>query len=129
MGRSMLFAAFFQILKLTADSLIRATAGSKLDYKENFRNVVQTIQRSLWLSEMRNSKYKAKRLGLNFHDSFSLYVHGGRDLKEGQIATMWRLNLTNIHQMLDDHQPDSACEWELVKTTGKGPGRISHHTV
>jgi len=61
---------------------------------------------------------------------FSLYVHGGRDLKEGSIATMWRLNLSNIHsQMADDGSADGASEWELVPTTGKGPGRISHHTV
>ena len=60
---------------------------------------------------------------------YSLYVHGGRDLKEGSIATMWRLNLTSIHQMLEeDVAGDAGTEWELVHTTGRGPGRISHHT-
>ena len=66
------------------------------------------------------------------HDSltqFSLYVHGGRDLKEGSIASMWRLNLTSIHQIMEDDVQDQMSEWELVQTTGRGPGKISHHTV
>ena len=42
---------------------------------------------------------------------------------------MWRLNLTSIHQMLEeDVAGDAGTEWELVHTTGRGPGRISHHT-
>lgn len=31
-----------------------------------------------------------------------LYVHGGRDLKEGSIASMWRLNLSSIHSLMED---------------------------
>lgn len=46
----------------------------------------------------------------------SLYVHGGRDLKEGSIETMWRLNLTTIHQMMEDEGLDVECEWEQVNT-------------
>ena len=42
---------------------------------------------------------------------------------------MWRLNLTSIHQMIEDENPEARCEWELVKTTGRGPGKISHHTA
>jgi len=61
--------------------------------------------------------------------AFSLYVHGGRDLKEGSIASMWRLNLTGIHALLDDDNSGQPVEWELVNTSGRGPGRISHHTV
>lgn len=30
---------------------------------------------------------------------------------------------------MDDEGPDGVSEWELVQTTGRGPGRISHHTV
>lgn len=56
-------------------------------------------------------------------------MHGGRDLKEGSISTMWRLNLSNIHAMLEDEGTDFINEWELVNTSGKGPGKISHHTV
>jgi len=25
-----------------------------------------------------------------------MYIHGGRDLKEGPISTLWRLNLTAV---------------------------------
>jgi len=25
-----------------------------------------------------------------------MYIHGGRDLKEGSISTMWRINLTSV---------------------------------
>ena len=57
-------------------------------------------------------------------------MHGGRDLKEGSIASMWRLNLSSIHSLMeDDGNFNQIAEWELVQTTGRGPGRISHHTV
>lgn len=59
----------------------------------------------------------------------SLYVHGGRDLKEGSIATMWRLNLSGIHALLQEDTSGQPVEWEQVQTTGRGPGRISHHTA
>lgn len=49
-------------------------------------------------------------------------------MKEGSISTMWRLNISNIHQMLEQDSHDEGCEWELVETMGRGPGRISHHT-
>ena len=45
---------------------------------------------------------------------YSLYVHGGRDLKEGSIASMWRLSLSGIHSILEDDMSDSVGEWELV---------------
>jgi len=28
-----------------------------------------------------------------------MYIHGGRDLKEGNIQSMWRVNLTAIQQL------------------------------
>lgn len=56
-------------------------------------------------------------------------MHGGRDLKEGSIASMWRLNLTKIHQMMEEDNNEANFEWEQVHTTGRGPGRISHHTA
>ena len=56
-------------------------------------------------------------------------MHGGRDLKEGQIASMWRLNLSTVHAMAEDDGHNIPMEWELVNTSGHGPGRISHHTV
>ena len=42
------------------------------------------------------------RLNLTGFYFISLYVHGGRDLKEGSIASMWRLNLTKIHKMMEE---------------------------
>ena len=62
---------------------------------------------------------------LNFVLS-SLYIHGGRDLKEGSIDTMWRVSLTGIHALKSD--PFYPVEWECVQTHGKSPGKISHHT-
>ena len=42
---------------------------------------------------------------------------------------MWRLNLSSIHSMLADDGAVTSNEWEIVQTSGKGPGRISHHTA
>lgn len=44
----------------------------------------------------------------------SLYVHGGRDLKEGSIASMWRLNLSRIHQTMEEENNEINFEWEQV---------------
>lgn len=54
-----------------------------------------------------------------------LYIHGGRDLKEGAHSSMWRLNLTEVRQLEQD--PSRPVSWEPVNFTGKGPGKISHH--
>jgi len=54
-----------------------------------------------------------------------LYIHGGRDLKEGPVQTMWRLNLTETLAMEND--ASLQCCWESVKPTGKGPKRVSYH--
>lgn len=59
-------------------------------------------------------------------DQEYLYIHGGRDLKEGSIDTMWRVSLTGIHALQQD--PFYPVEWECVTTTGRSPGKISHHT-
>jgi len=57
-----------------------------------------------------------------------LYIHGGRDLKEGAIESMWCVNLTKIHMLKED--AFYAVEWQQVQTQGgKGPGKISHHTA
>lgn len=55
-------------------------------------------------------------------------MHGGRDLKEGSIASMWRLNLASVHSLMGD-EPVASVEWEPVATQGRGPGKISHHTA
>ena len=56
----------------------------------------------------------------------SMYIHGGRDLKEGPISTLWRVNLTLIQQLHEN--PQTKVGWEQIMTTGKDIGKISHHT-
>lgn len=80
----------------------------KSDFKENYLNADQTTQALSCRSKTRNSKSKlsgsdlaienAITLLLNFVLS-SMYIHGGRDLKEGSIDTMWRVSLTGIHAL------------------------------
>ena len=57
----------------------------------------------------------------------SLYIHGGRDLKEGAMSSLWRVNLTKVHAM--DEDPYLTVEWEPVKTVGGDIGKISHHSA
>ena len=47
-------------------------------------------------------------------------------MKEGPIDTMWRVSLTGIHMLNQD--PFHPVEWECLATSGKAPGKISHHT-
>lgn len=54
-----------------------------------------------------------------------LYIHGGRDLKEGALDCLWKINLEGISSL--GNNPTHGVEWEHVKTQGAGPGRISHH--
>lgn len=58
-------------------------------------------------------------------DACSLYIHGGRDLKEGSIATMWKVNINGVKELFRD--PYYPVEWELVSGQGRAPGKISHH--
>lgn len=39
---------------------------------------------------------------------------------------MWRIDLDQVNRLKDS--PIEEVEWELVKTNGIGPGKISHHT-
>ncbi len=56
----------------------------------------------------------------------SLYVHGGRDLREGSIGDMWRLDLDSLLRATED--PTYPVHWEQIQYKGpKTPGRISHH--
>lgn len=59
------------------------------------------------------------------YDSLSLYIHGGRDLKEGSIATMWRVNINGMKALFRD--PFYPVEWEPIALQGRNPGKISHH--
>jgi hypothetical protein len=63
---------------------------------------------------------------LPFYNFFSLYVHGGRDLREGSIGDMWRLDLDSLLRATED--PAYPVHWEQIQYKGaKTPGRISHH--
>lgn len=55
-----------------------------------------------------------------------MYIHGGRDLKEGAISTIWRVNLTAIRELQQNQTRQVG--WEQITTTGKDIGMISHHT-
>ena len=55
-----------------------------------------------------------------------MYIHGGRDLKEGPLSSLWRINLTNVAQL--SQGGNKAVGWEHVPTNPKNDiGRISHH--
>ena len=55
-----------------------------------------------------------------------MYIHGGRDLKEGTICTLWRINLTSIQQL--QQGINKPVGWEQVQTSAKNDiGKISHH--
>lgn len=55
-----------------------------------------------------------------------LYVHGGRDLREGALDNMWRLDLDAVMRATED--PSFPVQWEQITYRGsKNPGRISHH--
>ena len=115
--------------------LFRAKTGSKSDSRENYLSADQTTQALSCRSKTRNSKSKLSEPDLAIENAItllltfvlsSMYIHGGRDLKEGSIDTMWRVSLTGIHALKQD--PYYPVEWECVQTHGKGPGKISHHT-
>jgi len=55
-----------------------------------------------------------------------MYIHGGRDLKEGPISTLWRVNLSSVQQLCQGM--NKPVGWDCVTTSGKDMGKISHHT-
>ena len=54
-----------------------------------------------------------------------MYIHGGRDIKEGQMANMWKLSLPGVEELANDS--NYGVQWEPVKDRGQTPGKISHH--
>lgn len=40
---------------------------------------------------------------------------------------VWRINIKNLNDLLDGTIPEVGNLWELVKTTGEGPEKISNH--
>jgi len=51
--------------------------------------------------------------------SISYYIHGGRDLKEGALDNMWKLDLSDIDKLMAD--PYHPVQWDLVQFKGTGP--------
>lgn len=41
-----------------------------------------------------------------------LYIHGGRDIKEGPMNNMWRLSVNGVQELIDDSEYGVA--WEPV---------------
>lgn len=63
--------------------------------------------------------------------SFRVYIHGGRDLGNGALSSLWSANLVGLNKIQKGQAALDAdgMNWEVVKTTGsKTPGAISHHT-
>jgi N-acetylneuraminic acid mutarotase len=55
----------------------------------------------------------------------NMYIHGGRDIKEGPMGNMWKMSISGIHELMDD--PENGVCWEAVNCKGTIPGKISHH--
>lgn len=51
-------------------------------------------------------------LALTLFRCFSLYIHGGRDIKEGPMNNMWRLSVNGVQELIDDSEYGVA--WEPV---------------
>lgn len=99
-------------------------------YEENKR--AESSNEQNWIEVRLQGKLPERRSNhtafiLKQKDNEYMYIHGGRDLKEGSISTMWRVSLTGIRTLFQDNYHN--VEWECVNTTGRGPGKISHHTV
>lgn len=43
---------------------------------------------------------------------YSLYIHGGRDIKEGSMSNMWRLSINGIKELVED--PEYGVSWEHI---------------
>jgi len=54
-----------------------------------------------------------------------LYIHGGRDIKEGPMSNMWMIDINSIQYLMED--PNHGAKWETVECKGTLPGNISHH--
>jgi hypothetical protein len=54
-----------------------------------------------------------------------MYIHGGRDIKEGQMSNMWKLSLPGVEELANDN--NFGVQWEPVRDKGTSPGKISHH--
>ena len=64
-----------------------------------------------------------------------MYIYGGNDIREGPLDTLWAFELEKVGELreLADTSPGpdahAKLEWNKVETTGRSPGRISHHAT
>ena len=93
----------------------------KLECRVSYLSAALTTVPSYGSMLETNSKLTSKRVTV-----YSMYIHGGRDLKEGPIASLWRVNLSAIQKMKSN--PTNPVSWELINSSGRDIGRISHHT-
>jgi hypothetical protein len=58
------------------------------------------------------SKWLVSRINFKYLNSkfCSLYIHGGRDIKEGSMNNMWRLSINGIKELIED--PEYGVSWE-----------------
>ena len=54
-----------------------------------------------------------------------MYIHGGRDIKEGAMGNMWKLNISGVEELEEDSNY-GVC-WEQINEKGTSPGKVSHH--
>lgn len=95
----------------------------KSEFKANYQSVVPTTALGFGLITAKNSKLGILLITITFN---SMYIHGGRDLKEGTVSSLWRINLTCIQQL--QQGMNKPVGWECIQTSAKNDiGKISHH--
>ena len=86
-----------------------------------------------WWSFRFNGKCPDRRA---YHSSFVnngiLYVFGGKDISVGHLNSLWSIDLSELHGLIQgqsEHQPNP--EWKLINTSGSAsskPSPIANHT-
>jgi len=54
-------------------------------------------------------------------------VIGGLDLMDETYKDVWRISIKSLSELADGRAAETENLWELVKTRGEGPERISNH--
>jgi len=75
--------------------MFRVATGWKLEFKVSSLSAVRTTARGAGLITAQNSKFQNRYKSIS-----SMYIHGGRDLKEGPLSSLWRINLTSVAKLL-----------------------------
>lgn len=104
-------------------------------YHTSDRMPVGSKSKSGWYELKPWGKLPDKRSyhGAVIYDGY-IYIHGGKDIKEGFYDDMWRLRLSDFKEQDLDEQELEAAErgdilvWESVDMHGDLPGKIAYHT-